>query len=99
MKIQVIHTLSKPYSRLYAGIYIQIPEQGVPDAIGRYYRSIHEEISVKDSPNDVIARCLDNVFKRSKEVNVITYVGPRRNKIEIQRGTSYAEIRERIREG
>lgn len=99
MNIQVIHTLAKPFSKLHAGIYIQSPEQGVPDRQGIYYRHIQEEISVTDNPNDVIARCLDKVFLRSKDVDSITYIGPSGKRIEVERGVTPEEIRERIREG
>ena len=99
MNIQVVHTLGKYGSRLQAGIYIQFPEVGVPDSYGRYYRHVHEDIKVTDVPNDTITRCLQEVFERTKDVEVITFVGPSGKKIEIQRGTSYSEIRKRIREG
>lgn len=99
MNIQVIHTLGKHRDVYQAGIYIQIPEEGVPDRQGRYYRHVHEDIKVTDVPNDTITRCLQEVFERTKDVEVITFVGPSGKKIEIQRGTSYSEIRKRIREG
>ena len=99
MNIQVIHTLAKHRDVYQAGIYIQIPEEGVPDRQGRYYRHLKEDIKVEDAPNDAITRCLEEVFNKSREVNCITYVGPRGRKIELQRGTPTEEIREKIREG
>ena len=99
MKIQVIHTLQKNNDTFQAGIYIQFPEEGVTDRHGRYYRHLKEDIAVRDVPNDAIARCLHDVFGRSKDVDVITYIGPRGKSIELQRGISHEEIRERIREG
>ena len=51
MKVKVIHTLQKPYERLYAGIYIQEPIDGVLDKYGKPFRAIHEEIGVRDVPN------------------------------------------------
>lgn len=99
MNIQVIHTLGKHGDSFYAGIYIQVPEQGVPDRLGRYYRHLKEDIKVEDVPNDAIAKCLEEVFNRSREVNTITYVGPRGNRIELLRGIAPEEIRQKIREG
>ena len=96
MTVQVIHTLSKPYDRLYAGIYIQIPEYGLIDkSNGRYYRNIQEVIDVKDNPNDVISRCIDKIFKRTPEVELITYVGPR-SRADIERGEPLEKIKEII---
>ena len=99
MNIQVIHTLDKRGNNLRAGIYIQIPEEGVPDRVGRYYRHLKEDICTEDVPNDAITRCLEEVFRRTREVDTIMYIGPRGNRIELPRGIAPEEIRERIREG
>lgn len=99
MNIQVIHTLGKSREVFQAGIYIQIPEEGILDRQGRCYRHLKEDIRVEEAPNDAIAKCLGEVFGRSKDVDVITYVGPRGKRIELQRGISHEEIRQRIQEG
>ena len=99
MNIQVIHTLNKPYDKLYAGIYIQVPEVGVPDRRGIYYRKIYESLKIKESPNDVISKCIEEVFRRTETVDVITYVGPRRSYTEIFRSDSSEEIRKKVQAG
>ncbi len=86
MTIKVIHTLTKPYDRMYAGIYIQEPIDGILDRHGRQFRGIHEAVEVREVPNKVIASCLRKTFDMCPSVDSIEYKTPRGAYINISRG-------------
>ena len=86
MKVKAIHTLQKPYDRLYAGIYIQEPIDGVLDKHGNPFRAIHEEIGARDVPNKAIASCLRKTFDRCPSIDIIDYKTPRGVYVSISRG-------------
>ena len=92
MKVKVIHTLQKPYERLYAGIYIQEPIDGVLDKYGKPFRAIHEEVGVRDVPNKAIASCLRKTFDRCPSIDVIDYKTPRGVYVSISRGQDVDSI-------
>ena len=92
MKVKVIHTLQKPYERLYAGIYIQDPVDGVLDKHGNPFRAIHEEVGLRDVPNKAIASCLRKTFDRCPSIDSIEYKTPRGVYVSISRGQDVDSI-------
>lgn len=94
--VRVIHNIRKPYNTLYAGIYVQTPEEGVRDFRGRFHHDFHEPIKVTDDWHPVIARCIKTVFERCPDVAELVYVTPRYKEIHISRGTSFEDLLKRI---
>lgn len=92
MKVKVIHTLQKPYDKLYAGIYIQEPIDGVPDKHGKPIRALHEEVGLREVPNEAISNCIEKLFRLCPTLDMVEYKTPRGIYIDISREHNSAAI-------
>ena len=97
--VKVIHTLQKPYDRLYAGIYIQHPIDGVLDKNGTQLRALHGEVGLREVPNEVISQCIRRMFNLCPSVSCIEYTTPRHTVITITRDETQEDIRRMLTEG
>jgi hypothetical protein len=96
--VKVIHTLEKPYDRLYAGIYIQHPVDGVLDKNGTQLRALHGEVGLREVPNEVISQCIRRMFNLCPGVSRIEYTTPRHTVITITSDKTQEEIRKLLTE-
>ena len=83
---KIIHTLEKPYDRLYAGIYVQEPIEGVEDKYGKQIRALHEEVGVREVPNRAISNSIRKLFDRCPRLDQVMYKTPRGIYVSISRG-------------
>lgn len=97
-EIKVVYSLTKPFSKLYAGVYIQEPN-GLVDSRGIAWRDITEKVGVREDTVPVVASCIMKIFKHFPELKRITYYRLwKRDPIEISRTESKEEIEEKIKE-
>lgn len=99
LTVKVIHTLQKPYERLYAGIYVQEPIDGVLDKNGQQLRALHDAVGIREVPNKIIASCIRRLFDRCPRVDIVEYKAPRGNYIILARTQSTESIYNSLTEG
>lgn len=85
-KVKIIHTLEKPYDKLYAGFYIQEPIDGIEDRFGKPIRALHEEVGVREVPNRAISNSIRKLFDRCPSLDEVEYKTPRGMYVSISRG-------------